>query len=1008
MATDGTDRTDYAAFRDARGHEHPDVAAYTDLAADLREAVDGEVHFDEYAQVLYATDGSIYGARPAGVVLPHDVDDVQETVRIAAEHDAPVLPRGAGSSLAGQTVGPGCVVVDTSKYMDNVLDVDPSAQRATVQPGVVQDDLDALLADHDLKFAPDPASANRATIGGGIGNNSTGAHSVRYGITDAYTEKLTVVLADGSLLHAREVVLDSPEWDAVVGKDDREAEVYRTVRRLVEDNAREIDDRYPELKRCVSGYNLHKAVYENDDGEAVLNLAKLFVGAEGTLGVVVEATLDLVTVPDETAVALYCFADLVDAVAAVPTALEYEPSAVELMDDEVFRLAADSAEYSEYAAPIPDGCAAALMVEFDSECHSDLAAAVDATTEAFVASGAAFDVLEAFDADEQATLWKLRKAAIPLLMSLEGDAKPYPFIEDASVPPSELAEYVQDFQEVLDDHGTSAAYFAHAGVGTLHIRPVLTLKSEDGVQTLHAITEDVTSLVLDHHGAFSGEHGDGLARTEFNPKMYGPQLWAAFKELKSAFDPDWLMNPGTVVYRDEDDVTDTADLRPKEPAEAREFLRYGADYQSVEPATELDFGDEGGLSHLVELCNGCGTCRQTESDVMCPTYRASRDEIESTRGRANMLRAAISGDLPEDELYTERFQEEVLDLCVGCKACASDCPTGVDLAKLKAEAKHQYHDREGASVRERMFADVHRLLGWGSQLAPVSNWATDVPGTDVVASRLLGVAPERDLPSFQRTTFTDWFENRATGAPAEPTGHVVIVPDPFTEYTNAAPGKAAVAVLEAAEVQVEVATPRPTGRPAYSLGFLHRATERAAAQVDALAPKVADGWTPVCVEPADAVVVQDDYVDLLDGQAVERVAGATNGIMEYLDRERVDERVDFTAVDEHLTYHGHCNQKAVGTDHHAVGVLRRAGYEVDPVDSTCCGMAGSFGYETEHYDLSQSIADVLVEKISASDGDAVVTPGTSCRTQLEDRSAAGDPDHPIERVAAALSQSSGQ
>jgi FAD/FMN-containing dehydrogenase/Fe-S oxidoreductase len=1006
VATDDSTLAEYAAFRDARGHDHPDGAAYADLAADLRAAVDGEVHFDEYAQVLYATDGSIYGARPAGVVLPRDVTDVRETVRIAADHDVPVLPRGAGSSLAGQTVGPGCVVVDTSKHMDDVLDVDSDAQRATVQPGVVQDDLDDVLAGHGLKFAPDPASANRATIGGGIGNNSTGAHSVRYGITDAYTAAVRAVLADGSLLHAREVVLDSPEWDAIVEKDDREAEVYRRVRQLVEDNADEIDERYPELKRCVSGYNLHKVRYENAAGEDVLNLAKLFVGAEGTLGVVVEATLDLVTVPAETAVALYCFDDLVDAVAAVPTALEYDPSAVELLDDEVFRLAAESAEYSEYAAPIPDGCAAALMLEFDSECHDDLAAAVDATNTEFVAGGAAFDVLEAFDADEQAALWKLRKAAIPLLMSLEGDAKPYPFIEDASVPPEELAEYVQEFQAVLDDHGTSAAYFAHAGVGTLHIRPVLNLKSEDGVETLHGITEDVTSLVLDHHGAFSGEHGDGLARTEFNPKMYGSQLWAAFKDLKSAFDPEWLMNPGTVVYRDEDDVADDSDHRPKEPADSRDFLRYGAEYQSVEPATELDFEAEGGFSHLVELCNGCGTCRQTDTDVMCPTYRASRDEIESTRGRANMLRAAISGDLPDDELYTERFQEEVLDLCVGCKACASDCPTGVDLAKLKAEVKHQYHDREGASVRERLFADVHRLLSLGSRLAPVSNWATTLPGADAIASRLLGVAPERDLPTFQSTTFTDWVEQRDTVAPAAPSDRVVLVPDAFTEYTNAAPGKAAVRVLEAANVHVSVAESRPTGRPAYSLGFLERARERAAAQVDALAPMVADGWTPVFIEPADAVVVQDDYRDLLDGDAVDAVASATRGVMEYLDRERVDEHLDFAGVETSLSYHGHCNQKAIGTDHHAVGVLRRAGYEVDPVDSTCCGMAGSFGYEAEHYDLSQAIADILVDTLQQSGGGEVVAPGTSCRTQLGDRPDAAEADHPIAKVADALAQSS--
>ncbi|MFC3478620.1 FAD-binding and (Fe-S)-binding domain-containing protein [Halobacterium litoreum] len=1002
MATDQTDRVPGAASRAARGDAHADAAAYADLAADLREAVDGDVRFDEYARVLYATDGSIYGAKPAGVVVPRDVEDVQAAVRVAADHDAPVLPRGAGSSLAGQTVGPGCVVLDASKHLNDVLDVDPEAKQATVRPGVVQDDLDAHLAQHGLKFAPDPASANRATIGGGIGNNSTGAHSVRYGITDAYTDSLRVVLADGTLFHAREVVLDSPEWDALVAKDDREAHIYREIRRLVEENADEIDARYPELKRCVSGYNLHKAVYETADGETALNPAKLLVGAEGTLGVVVEATLDLVSVPDETALGVYCFRDLVDAVAAVPRALELDPSAVELMDDEVFALAADAPEYAAYAEPIPDDCEAALMLEFDDERHADLREAVGGATREFVAEGAAFDALEAFDPDEQADLWKLRKAAIPLLMSLEGDAKPYPFIEDASVPPEELAEYVQSFESILADHDTSAAYFAHAGVGTLHVRPILNLKDGQGVETMRAIADDVTDLVLEHGGAFSGEHGDGLARTSFNPKMYGPDLWAAFKDLKSAFDPDWRLNPGKVVYRDEGDVADPSDLREGEPADVREFLRYGAAYETVEPQTELDFADDGGFAHLVELCNGCGTCRQTDSDVMCPTYRATRDEIETTRGRANLLRAAIAGDLPENELYTERFQSEVLDLCVGCKGCASDCPTGVDLAKLKSEVKHQYHEREGAPLRDRLFADVHRLSAWGSRLAPVSNWLPEVPGARWLAARTLGVAPERDLPTFRRTTFTDWAEAREPSVPDDPADRVVLVPDTFTEFTDPAPGKAAVEVLEAAGVRVEIADARPTGRPAYSLGFLDRARDRAAATVDALAPHVRDGWTPVFVEPADASVVRDEYRDLLDGPDVALVSEAARGITEYLDRERADERLDFGDVDESLTHHGHCNQTALGTDHHAVGVLRRAGYDVDPVDATCCGMAGSFGYEREHYALSQAIGDRLFEKIGTSSGDSVVASGTSCRTQLRDREDGFRAVHPVEKVAEAL------
>jgi len=991
------------------GHDRPDVQEYAELASDLRDRIDGEVQFDEYAQVLYATDGSIYRAKPAGVVCPHDAADVVAAHEVAAEHGVPVLPRGTGSSLAGQTVGPGCVVLDTTKHMNDIVDVDPAAREATVQPGVVQDHLDARLAQDGLKFAPDPASSGRATVVGGIGNNSTGAHSVRYGITDAYTEELDVVLADGTRIHTREVVLGSDEHEELLGGGGIEAELYRTVERLVRDNEAEIDEKYPSLKRSVSGYNLHKVIDETDAGEEVINLSKLFVGAEGTLGTIVEATVSLVTKPEETALALYCFDDLVDAMEAVPVALEYPVSAVELMDDEVFRLARESTEYAQYEEPIPDGAAAALMLEWDSELVDDFEGAMADTTEEFVTNGAAFDVLEAYTEEEQDDLWKLRKAAIPLLMSLQGDPKPYPFIEDATVPPEELAEYVGEFEDVLDDHGTSAAYFAHAGSGTLHIRPILNLKQDEGIQKMHSITDDVTDLVLDHFGAFSGEHGDGLARTEFNPKMYGEDLWSAFQELKSTFDPEWRMNPGKVVYVD----GDTADERdyPDSAADTdmRENLRYGADYQSIEPQTAIDFSDEGGFSHLVELCNGCGTCRETEGDVMCPTYRASGEEIQATRGRANMLRAAISGDLSEEEIHSDRFQEEVLGLCVGCKGCMSDCPTGVDLAKLKAEVKHEHHEEEGAGLRERVFADIDAASRIGSALAPVANAATKVPGARAVMERTLGIASDRELPTFTRDTFRKRWERRGGAAvsAAEADARVVLFPDTYTNYSMPDAGMAAVEVLEAANVHVRVPDDlAASGRAAFSSGFLGKARERAAENVERLEPLVSEGYSVVFVEPSDAVMFQDEYLDLLDGDAVEAVSAASYGVLEYVDATRLDEAIEFREAPEAgeaLAYHGHCNQKSLNKDHHAVGVLRRAGYDVDPLDTTCCGMAGSFGYEAEHYELSKAIGSMLFEEVDESPAEAVTAPGASCRSQLGDREGTSEqPPHPIEKVADAL------
>ncbi len=1011
MASSGSGGWDASAT--SLGIDRPDVPEYSAFADQLREQVRGDVQFDEYTQILYATDGSIYQARPAGVVLPKSVEDVKATISLAAEYDIPVLPRGAGSSLGGQTVGRGCVVLDFTKYMDDIVEINPDEQLATIQPGLVQDHLDATLAEYGLKFAPDPASSNRATVVGGIGNNSTGAHSVRYGISDAYTEELQVILANGEQIHTREIVLDSEEYNAIVEADDVEAELYTTVRDLVESNQEEIDEKYPSLKRSVSGYNLQKVIYENEDGEKVINLSKLFVGAEGTLGVIVEATVSLVTQPDETALALYCFTDLIDALRAVPEALEYPVSAVELMDDEVFRLARESEGYAKFAEPIPEDAAAALMLEWDNELvppedgdqRSAFEAAIGDTNERFVETGDAFEVIEAYSEEDQADIWKLRKAAIPLLMGLQGDPKPYPFIEDATVPPEELAEYVEKFEGVLEDHDTSAAYFAHAGSGTLHIRPILNLKDdENGIQKMHSITDDVTDLVLEHHGSFSGEHGDGMARTEFNPKMYGDQIWEAFKILKTTFDPNWLMNPGNVVYREGPE-----DYGPDNDrgvgADNRENLRYGAAYQSIEPTTELDFDEEGGFSHLVELCNGCGTCRQTDSDVMCPTYRASKEEIQTTRGRANMLRAAISGEIPYEEIHSDRFQKEVLDLCVGCKGCKSDCPTGVDMAKLKAEVKHEHIREEGSSFRSKIFGNIDKYSALGSKLAPLSNIGPKLPGARLVMEKTLGIARDRQLPTFKRQTLEKWFDARggSTVSEAEADAKVLLFPDTFTNYSYPEPGKAAVEVLEAANIHVQIPGDlAPSGRAAFSMGYLDNVREHAQTNVEKLAPMVDDGWSVVFVEPSDAVMFQDEYLDMLEGQDVQKVSAAAYGVLEYLDAGRVDEEIAFDAPAETLTYHGHCNQKATNKDHHAVGVLRRAGYAVDPLDSSCCGMAGSFGYEAEHYELSKAIGQILFDQVEESDGETVTAPGASCRSQLGDRPGEENPPHPIEKLAEAL------
>jgi len=974
------------------------------LVDDIEARVDGDVRFDSYTRQLYATDASAYEVTPVGVVFPADTEDVAAVVDYCATREIPVLPRGGGTSLAGQTVNE-AIVLDFTRHMDGVLDVDPDAREARVQAGAVLEDLNQRLAPHDLKFAPDPAAGDRSAVGGAIGNNSTGAHSLKYGKTDAYVEECEVVLADGSTATLGEMDVEELRERADADADDLLPRVYAGVVAVLDDHADEVEARFPDMKRNVSGYNLDRLVDEATDG--TVNLARLLAGSEGTLAVVTEATVSLETVPETKSVTLLTYESVVDAVSDVPHVLDHDPAAVELIDDTLIDLAGDTAEFEDVVALLPDGTRAALLVEFyaDDDDHGREQTAtlvedrVDGGDDRY-----AFDALEAHDEDERATYWKLRKSGLPILLSRTSDDKHISFIEDCAVPPENLPEFVTRFQQILEDNDTFASFYAHAGPGVLHVRPLVNTKSEPDLAAMEDIADRVTDMVVEFGGSVSGEHGDGRARTQWNRKLYGDRLWGAFRDLKTAFDPDWILNPGQVCG----DVSMT------------ENLRFGPDYDfDAGFDAELNWDNDNGLRGMVELCHGCGGCR-TEQDtaggVMCPTYRAADEEITSTRGRANMLRQSMSGDLPDDPTSDE-FAEEVLDLCVGCKGCAKDCPSEVDMAKLKAEVTHERHQREGASVRDKLFANVDTLAALGSATAPVSNLASKVPGARTLLEKTVGIASERTLPSFERETLKDWFDARggSTVPAADADRKAVLFPDTYTNYAHPETGKAAVRVLEAAGVHVDLAERTDSGRPAHSKGFLDKSRAAARKNVDALEPRVRDGWDVVLVEPSDAVMFQSDYLDLLSGEAAETLAANTYGVCEYLDRFRLDAEIDWRAPDASLSYHGHCHQKATKKDHHAVGVLRRAGYATDPVDSTCCGMAGTFGYEAEHHAMSESIGDILVDQLDDSDGDLAVAPGASCRTQLGDmldedaRDAAGivaedreSPPTPVEMLAAAL------
>ncbi len=1041
MATEG-DRPRGERARDGRSEFDyaSDDVDRPGIVADLEDLVDCEVRFDSYSRELYATDASIYERTPVGVVFPESTADVAAVVEYCSERAIPVLPRGGGTSLAGQSVNE-AVVLDFTREMDAVLDVDPGGRTARAQPGVYLGDLNAALAPHDLKFAPDPAWGDKSALGGAIGNNSTGAHSLQYGKTDAYVREVEAVLADGTVTTFGEITLAELR-ERADPEGDLEARLHAAVARIVDEDSDAVADAYPDLKRNVSGYNLDwlvedaagatRGVGEPDAAGGTVNLATLLCGSEGTLAVVTEAVVDLEPTPETTGLALLAYDDLGAAMADVGTIIAYDPAALEVLDDVLIDLARDTAEFGPVVERLPEGTRAVLLVEFYAdddadgrrqvaELFADRCPGVDpdgtvgpdpVRTDAPVR---AFDALEAHDPAAQDQIWKLRKSGLPILLGRTTDEKHVSFVEDLAVPPADLPEFVERFEAILDDHDTYASFYAHAGPGVLHVRPLVNTKTEDGVAEMYAIADAATDLVVELGGSVSGEHGDGRARTAWNEKLYGADVWALFRDLKTAFDPDWLLNPGQVVGVDEAAV-EAGDAPPRaRTVEMTEDLRMGPDYEfDADFQPELRWDEPNGLQGMVELCHGCGGCRgpqETTGGVMCPTFRASQEEITSTRGRANALRAAMSGDLPDG--VDDEFVTEVLDLCIGCKGCAKDCPSEVDMAKLKAEFTHQHHEREGAGVRERLFANVDRLAALGSATAPLSNWATALPGARWAMERTIGIARERDLPTFSRETTHDWFASRGGAAvpEAEAVARVVLVVDTYTNYTRPGVGRAAVEALEALGVHVRLADRTDVGRPAFSKGFLDVARDRAAATVADLAPLVADGWDVVAVEPSDAVMLHSDYRELRvpaadgdapDRAAVERVADASYGLCEYVDRDRLLADADADAPDERLVYHGHCHQTATGRDHHAVGVLRRAGYEVDPLDSGCCGMAGSFGYEAEHYAMSQAVGDVLFDQVAAAEG-TVVAPGGSCRTQLGDRPGAEEPPHPAEKLLAALS-----
>ncbi|HEX6470059.1 MAG TPA: FAD-linked oxidase C-terminal domain-containing protein, partial [Streptosporangiaceae bacterium] len=814
-------------------------AAGTEIRAALAEAAAGlDVRIDGYTRHLYASDASMYAIEPLAVAFPRDADDVSGIVSAAGRLGAPVLPRGAGTSLAGQAVGR-AIVLDFSRHMNRILEIDPDARLARVQPGVVQDRLNRAAAPHGLMFGPDTSTSNRATIGGMIGNNSAGSHSVRYGSTVDHVETVDAVLADASRARFGPVPLDQVSARASTGS--LEGRIYRDVPRIVERCGGALAG-YPPFWRHAGGYRLDRVVA---DGR--FDLAKLTVGSEGTLAVVTEALVRLVPKPAARAIALGHFTSTAAAIAATADALARDAASVELIDRKILELSRTRVEYAGLGGIITGDPEALLFVEFFGDSTAEVAASVDELSAAWAAGGHGYHTLRAVTAEQQDAVLKVRKAGLGLLMAASvGSRRPLAFVEDTAVPPEVLVPYVKEFADVLDRHGLSAGFYGHCSVGCLHVRPFVDLRRPGEIATMRAVAEEIADLAARYGGVNSSEHGDGLARSEFNRRLFGDELYEAMRSVKRLFDPAGLFNPGKIV----DAPPMTEHLR--EPA------------RPVPPAlpTRLTFG--GGMYGAADRCMNIGVCRKDDAGVMCPSYMATREEEHSTRGRANALVKALSTPDPRAALGDERLHE-ILDLCLECKACKSECPLGVDMAALKSETLAHYHDAHGTPLRSRAFAAIRRLNRLGSATAPLSNLLVRLPAARLLLDRGLGIARHRPLPRFHRDTLMRWFATRPAPPGPYPRGEVVLLADSFTSFTEPAIGRAAVELLERAGWQVTLAAAGCCGRPHISKCLLDQAKATASALLDTLDPYARRGVPIVGVEPSCLLTLRDEYASLLPG-----------------------------------------------------------------------------------------------------------------------------------------------
>ncbi len=928
----------------------------------LNRRIKGDVLSDDYSLGIYATDASVYQIQPVAVVLPKDEVDVEVAINTARQYGISILPRGGGTSLAGQTVGHS-MVMDFSKYMNQILDFNKEKKWILVQPGIVYDVLNNFLKSHHLHFAPDPATSSRANIGGMVGNNSSGTKSILYGKTVDHILETRVLLADGTILHLKS--LTSDQYDERLSLSTREGEIYKGFKWIIEKNQEAIKRRFPKVMRRVGGYNLDEFV--NTDQ---WNLSKLIAGSEGTLATVLDVKLNLEQLPKCKAVCVVHFEKLLEAIKAVEPILEFKPAAVEILDKTVVDLSRENLTTLRSCHFIQGNPEAILIVEFFGNSQEEVLQKPEAMVKKLKELGFGYAWPYFPEGKSYEDVWIIRKKGLGLMLGIKGKKKPTPFIEDAGIPVKVLPEYIEKVLKICKSHDTGVAMYAHASVGVIHVRPILDLRQQEDISRFAKISRETFELVKKYEGSWSGEHGDGLVRSSYNEEFFGPQVYAALKEVKKLFDPGNLMNPGKIV---------------DSPA-MTEHLRYGASYKDNDFQTSFLFRNDHSFADAIHMCTGVGECRKILGGTMCPSYKVTMDEEHSTRGRANALRLAMSGQLNDGGLASQRLHH-VLDLCLSCKACKSECPSNVDMAKLKGEVSQAYYDKNGTTLRDRL---IKNSASMASKLSgPAAGIINSIQRSKlfrILSEKMIGIDSRRVLPSYALQSFNHWFKKNAIEHPGR---KVALFTDTYMNYHETQVGISAYNLLASCGYNVILANTGCCQRPKISHGFLRKAKEEGLKTAVRLDPFLKENIPVLVCEPGCASSLTDDLPDLIENK--ELADRLTNGVFmidQFLQQELYKGKIDvnFISDEKSILIHGHCHQKALYGTSAMTDLLQKVeDMNCTEIDSGCCGMAGSFGYEKEHYDLSEKVgSNVLfpaIEKLDSST--TIVACGFSCRHQIK-------------------------